>query len=55
MNIHQVAVDKFVNSYDLHQPHINTSRTVEMLVDPRSSGDHPVTIHDHDIRQVTFC
>jgi len=54
MNIHQVAVDKFVNWFDLHQLHVNTSKTVEMLVDPKPVGDQrPVTIHGRDIRQVT--
>lgn len=54
MNIHQDAVDKFVNWCDSHHLQINTGKTVEMLVDPKSVGDQrPVAIHGHDIRQVT--
>jgi len=52
--VHQVAVDRFVGWCDSHQLHINTQKTVEMLVDPKSVGDQsPVAIHGHDIRQVT--
>ncbi|XDV36635.1 hypothetical protein PO909_006381 [Leuciscus waleckii] len=54
INIHQVAIDKFVDWCDSHQLHINTIKTMEMLVDPRSAGDRsPVVIHGHDIKQVT--
>lgn len=36
-----------------HQLDINTNKTVEMLVDPRSVGDHlPVAVNGRNIRQV---
>lgn len=38
---------------DAHQLDISTNKTVEMLVDPRSVGDHlPVAVNGRNIRQV---
>ena len=35
---------------------MNTCKTVEMLFEPKSIGDHsPVTIHGNNINQVTSC
>ena len=54
ISVHRAGVDKFVNWCNQHQLHINTKKTLEMLVDPRSVGDQStVTIHGTDIKQVT--
>ncbi len=51
---HKVAVDGFVDWSNTHRLYINTSKTVELLFDPRSVGDSsPVSIHGNVIRQVT--
>ena len=53
LSVHQLAVDKFVNWCDAHSLLINTTKTVEMLLDPRSMGDQsPVAVHGQDIVQV---
>ena len=54
ISVHKAAVDTFVNWCDSHQLHINTKKTLEMLVDPRSVGDKStVTIHGSGIAQVS--
>lgn len=54
LNIHQTAVDKFVNWCDSHFLHINTKKTVEMVLDPKSlCGQGTVAIHGQAIDQVS--
>ena len=51
---HTTGVDRFVGWCDEHYLQINTKKTEEIMMDPRSIGDHTViTIHGHDIKQVT--
>ena len=53
LSVHRTAVDKFVNWCDAHLLHINTTKSVEMLLDTRSVGDQSsVAIHGQDIKQV---
>ncbi len=53
-SIHKDGVDRFVHWCEDHKLHINTCKTVEMLFDPKSTGDRsPVTIHGNNIKQVT--
>lgn len=53
VNTYSAAVENFVAWCDAHKLQINTSKTAEMVIDPRSAGDHgQVTIHGHEIEQV---
>ena len=50
---HTTGVDRFVRWCDEHHLQINVKKTQEIVVDPRSVGDHtPITVHGHDIKQV---
>ena len=51
---HTTGVDRFVTWCDEHYLQVNVRKTEEIVVDPRSIGDHTtITIHDHEIKQVT--
>ena len=48
---HTNGVDRFVGWCDGHNLQINTKKTKEILVDPRSIGDHTmITIHGQGIK-----
>lgn len=50
---HTTGVDRFVEWCDEHHLQINVKKTQEIVVDPRSVGDHSeITIHGHNIKQV---
>lgn len=51
---HKVTVDGFVDWCNTHRLYINTSKTVELIFDPRSVGhSSPVSMHGKVIQQVT--
>ena len=51
---HTSGVDKFIEWCDQHHLKINVNKTEEVIVDPRSIGDHSmITVHDHNIKQVS--
>ena len=53
VNSHQTAIDTFVDWCDSHLLHINTKKTVEMVVDPKSlCGQGAVAVHGQAIEQV---
>ena len=50
---HKDGVDRFIEWCDLHHLKINVNKTEEIIVDPRSIGDHSaINVHNHDIKQV---
>lgn len=52
LSSHRSGVDRFVDWCDSHRLQINTVKTVEMLVDPRSIGERSsVTIHGRNTEQ----
>ena len=51
---HTTGVDRFVSWCDENYVMINTDKTEEIIVDPRSIGDHTVlNIHNSSIKQVS--
>ena len=51
---HTSGVNRFVEWCDRNYVMINTDKTEEIIVDPRSIGDHTgIKIHDSDIKQVS--
>lgn len=54
LGIHSAAVEDLVAWCDAHRLQINTSKTVEMVIDPHLVGDDsPLTIHGQVIEQVS--
>ena len=51
---HTSGVDNFTEWCDQHHLRINVNKTQEIIVDPRSIGDHSmIAVHDHNIEQVS--
>ena len=51
---HTSGVDQFIEWCDQHHLKINVNKTEEIIVDPRSIGDHSaITVHGHNIKQVS--
>ena len=51
---HTAGVDKFIDWCDQHHLKVNVNKTEEVIIDPRSIGDHSmISVHDHNIKQVS--